>query len=1287
MSEPADQPAAARLAGLRARRAAGRWDDPAGREAGLTALGLALTGRVLADDAPDSGDRAVVDEAAAVLAEAAEASRDDPGGAASRVTYALGGVLLTRYLRFGNRAEDLAAGVAVLERLLAAGGEPARLALYHLIAGQLHSLRVYPPELMALFGSQPGVGLAIGPDLFARAMALAGAMGRPETLLDVRAAHGHLTAALALGALPPRGAALAGGLLGMAELLLMMADPAAADLGRLMERLRAAAAAFAQEPPGSTAGLAEMLEGLAAVVPTDWTAEGTTPAGMGDDEILDGLRTAAGRLPPGHPLRYVLDDAIAERLTGQAARTSSLAGLDEAARRMRDQLPYLAGFNPLFGLSTRRLGGLLVVLSAADPTPSGVDELMRTVEELLPILAQAKDESGMSEFLDGLAQALKGTVGDDPAAGERALAALTTAAGPLLDHELGPAAVGLIASLLLVRGQRHGIRADREAGRRQLAAVEAAMADRGASSADRSAVRAALAMARLTALGDLPDPGTALEEAIGELAGALADAPAEAVWRPGIANALGLARIGRGSRAGEPAEVAAGAQLMVETFSGSVLFPGGPRAKAAACALATAVVALARRDVDLLDGARRDLAEALDTDEESFGPAETTRLRVAYADVALARFGLSGAPADLDGAIGAYEAALAGGAGQPGLAGAAGLLRSYADALLTRGADGDRARAVDAGLALLRATGTEALMQADAAASLTVARGVAGVAQGLAALALTPLTPAPDGAAHDPAALDPAALDPAVLDPAALDPAARAQAVSAAVQALELGRGLVLYAATAPVTVPALLEDVDAEELAARCRLAFGRDAVPAGAGPAALATLAEAVAAQPAQGDLWPKVLDTLRGAPGGAERLAALLDAPPVDAIADALTRAGRDALVYLLPAASAGAPGWALAVDASGRLDALALPGLGAGDRLDAYSDARADAFRTGPDQAARRERWRVTLAELCDWAGTTVAGPVLSWLRAGGHLPAGRDPALVIAACGRLGIVPWHAARLPGEPARYLCEAAVVSTAATARQLIEATSRPRIPAGQGPVVFVAPASDLLWAARGVAAARGSYPDSVLFGLPEAAGTAGPPAGEGTPAELLAALPGGPKPAWLTHVGAHGQIKDDPLRSWFQLVGEDGADEARLDAATILAQGSRRDQTAAGGELVLTACVSDLTDAAYDEALTLSTALLAAGATSVIGTRWEVYEQRTAIIAVLFHHFRARYLSSGSGGAADALRAAQRWMIGRPDREPLPASLTGRLRVRAEKALAGTGDDLADPVAWAAFTHQGA
>ena len=107
-----------------------------------------------------------------------------------------------------------------------------------------------------------------------------------------------------------------------------------------------------------------------------------------------------------------------------------------------------------------------------------------------------------------------------------------------------------------------------------------------------------------------------------------------------------------------------------------------------------------------------------------------------------------------------------------------------------------------------------------------------------------------------------------------------------------------------------------------------------------------------------------------------------------------------------------------------------------------------------------------------------------------------------------------------------------------------------------------------------------------------------------------------------------------------------------------------------MILAACRTDLTAADHDEALTLSTAFLAAGAVTAVGSRWQIRDAPSAALMFMFHH----YMQSDRR-PDDALRAAQLWMLD-PDRVP-PPSMPAALRNHGQ---------LADVISWAGLTHQG-
>jgi CHAT domain-containing protein len=113
--------------------------------------------------------------------------------------------------------------------------------------------------------------------------------------------------------------------------------------------------------------------------------------------------------------------------------------------------------------------------------------------------------------------------------------------------------------------------------------------------------------------------------------------------------------------------------------------------------------------------------------------------------------------------------------------------------------------------------------------------------------------------------------------------------------------------------------------------------------------------------------------------------------------------------------------------------------------------------------------------------------------------------------------------------------------------------------------------------------------------------------------------------------------------------------------------------------------VTNADYDEALTLATAFLSAGVGGVVAARWRVSERTTALLMAAFHH----YLNAGAEPAV-ALRDAQLWMLD-PGRD-IPRHWPRALREQAGPAADPDDPDdpdepgLVNPAAWAGFAYQG-
>ncbi|MEU1007589.1 CHAT domain-containing protein [Streptomyces sp. NPDC005890] len=357
---------------------------------------------------------------------------------------------------------------------------------------------------------------------------------------------------------------------------------------------------------------------------------------------------------------------------------------------------------------------------------------------------------------------------------------------------------------------------------------------------------------------------------------------------------------------------------------------------------------------------------------------------------------------------------------------------------------------------------------------------------------------------------------------------------------------------------------------------------------------------------------------------------------------------------------------------------------GDDPDDPEEALLDAVRGLVTLAGARSTaqfTRLVLRELCDWAWPAVMEPVLSAARTlpSAQGPPDRPPRLVLVPCGRLGVVPWHAARTDradGQGHRYACEEAVISYAPSGTQFLAAAGRRRTAPADGPQVLVAdPELTLPWAVVEAEARRAAcYPGALRYG--EFLGTEEEPDAAGTPAELLAVLPGGRSPASVVHLACHARAAPRPTDSALRLAGAPGADEetGRLTVAGILEGAADVPPDSAGPLVVLSACETNVSTRDHDEALTLATALVTSGAADVVGSRWAVRDGPTAVMMAVFHY----HLTAGGLAPPDALRAAQLSMLD-PHRS-LPFPLDGPLRHEA------TRSDLHHVHHWAAFTHQG-
>ncbi|AEB45355.1 CHAT domain-containing protein [Micromonospora maris] len=480
------------------------------------------------------------------------------------------------------------------------------------------------------------------------------------------------------------------------------------------------------------------------------------------------------------------------------------------------------------------------------------------------------------------------------------------------------------------------------------------------------------------------------------------------------------------------------------------------------------------------------------------------------------------------------------------------------------------------------------------------------------------------------------------------------------VTALDAGRGLVLHAATASRNVAELLEEAGQAELATEWRQTggLGRDQLTG-------AALASVLAAGEIPDDLRLRVLDALDLTTHGP-----LAQVRPGE-ISSALTALEADALVYLVPAAPP-VPGLAVVVPSVGEVEILELCDLVAGDNAPvrrllraAFGADLAGAGRRAPRDAGpvggpRPPSAGTAIDDLCRWAWRAAMSHLVAHLRP----PDSAGPArVVLVPMGVLGLVPWHAAyRETTSGRRYAVHDLVVSYSPSARLLCTAAARPVQPI-RSALVVGDPLGDLPFAGiEAQAIHRRFHPEGRYLGGP--ADDSGHLARPEAVLEWVRTVGAGSS---LLHLACHGRV--DPTRpADSHLVLADGLLPARdlLEVSRLAALDL--------GQVFLAACTTNLAGGLPDEAFSLATAFLAAGAQTVFGSLWSVPDVGTSLLMYQVHHF----LYEQGCAPAEALHRAQLWMLD-PDREP-PEGMPAELATHCSRV------DNAAPLAWAAFTHLG-
>ncbi len=964
---------------------------------------------------------------------------------------------------------------------------------------------------------------------------------------------------------------------------------------------------------------------------------------------IEELRAARRDLPADDPSSPQLLLELGLALGFLATRDESPDDKRQAVECLTEALERIGPADPQRGHATVRLALLLLSNATTEPDAVPMDRILRMADEALSAPGLDKEQAAMLHLMAGMAYSNRALREGSRDGDEKALAHLNQAKDLVPeDHLLRPAVVGSVGNLLSARfmaartiddhdasgAYTHGMQEliDERGLLREETANPAEL--RGLGQVAHPGVRRGLAATkRLMDAVFRRDQGSA-DQALADLGQALAGLPPDNEWRQLVMAMLGDGWLARATLSADRNDVIRGHRLLMEAGEQAAEDTPLHRWLSRRAEVAQAELGRLTRNRGLIDDAIRRLSATGGGSCLLHGEQAKAMWELGMA--LIGRYSLTDDPRDLNNGIVKLEDARRAADSAQAPADSA-LLQNLSAAYRDRGDRHrrDPQRAIDTAMLGLRDRAAEVLLQTGAQRSVWTASQAASI-----------LT--------------------AQLVSWCLADGRRDQAV----EALELGRALVLHATTIAADVPGLLRAAGQDGLAARWQQEVSQSKrapspwdspLAASGGDTLLPHLVREQFVVPA--DIRRQVLAALRGTPADA----GWLTPPDIGELTAALGQAGCDAFVYLIPP-HGSRPGCALVLRADGVLDEIPLPGLTDGP-VAAY-DAAHQAWLGGPEDDSALRRWHSALANLCDWAWEAVTGPVLRHVA---RWPLTRPPRLVLIPAGNLGAVPWHAARTTradGSP-RYAIEDAVFSYAASARQLADAARRPARPWGDAAVLVANPTGDLPMAgleARELL--RRYYPGALLLGRPKRLAS-----GAGTPDEVLASLPGGTAPqASLLHCGCHATVAGSLSASYLLL-----ADKQQLTIAQIVAQAQRRipggrDSRAPGFLAVLGACMSDLADVDHDEALTLASALLAAGASGVVGARWPTDDLATALLMVMFHHF----LNSGRTRPADALRAAQIWMLdpGRRGLEDLSLVL----------ADATTDSGLGEIQAWAAFTYQG-
>ena len=969
-------------------------------------------------------------------------------------------------------------------------------------------------------------------------------------------------------------------------------------------------------------------------------ADASTVA-AGPDSAAEALSEAAAGLPAGHLLRSPVLGVLSDTLGRQAAQAASSEDVAARLTELADAMERTPHDDPAFARALTTVGLQMLMASSSNRSVFQQDLLVARIERLASGLDPDDPLLPLAQFMHLSARFLHASIQHRPETADAIIDELTRCTESVPSQY--PGRPYMQAGLGTAYLERHAMGGELRHLERAEHCLDRAIAeaDPDGPFGEGGPLRGVLLYFRghTAVVRCYYDPSLdRLTGAIADLERAASIQEVEPSLAPGIAFTLETARLMRERmtvEAEQPMSLGANEREALHGLLAAANQVGrdNPQYPVLVAQAAGGLVlrGLADHDSTLIDQAIRMLAEA--SQAEGLSVRERPRLLELHGQALLTRYSVTRVPNDLSNAIDRLEEARRAVEQEIGSPHTASVLQTLASAYRIRGsvARGDVNRAVTLGLAGLQEHAGDVFLQDSDDNALHIAR------RGIS---------------------DATEMTRWFLDRGREE---------AAVSALELGRGMVLHAATSSAGVPQVLREAGHADLADEWARQPPQQGQP---DPA------------PAE-DLRYRVMLAIEQSPAETR----LLSPPAVHDIAAALAATRTDALVYLLPRDDAGV-GLAVIVDQDETVRWLPLAGLytGGASPVSAFLRTRraVEAASTPEAAEAARQAWLPVLGTLCGWAWRAAIGPLLDVVPA---RTAKSQRRVVLVPVAELGVVPWHAARQP-ETGRYACQRVVFSYAASARQFVETARRRPRPWAQDPVLISDAAASLYLTATGIGYLQSAhYPAAAVFGY---ARRNLPGTIPGTPAatrnDVLGALPrAGWSGASLLHFGCHGRVQIPVLGSSLSLGKDDLGHEARVEIRDVLRQArsgriSEPDTVRSGGLVVLASCLTDVTEQDFDEALTLAAAFLAAGSAGVVAARWAVADAVTALFMNVFHQM----LNGAHPDPAGALRATQLWLLD-PDRE-VPGDWPKVLR--EEAALAGSpgGPDLAGPEAWAGFAYQG-